>query len=259
MFEGVAEGWIFSGADLLQHRWERCRALAQTDKHQEVLVRMLTKYLEELIVIKRRARSEGNEKAADLADLVLQKGHADRYAGPLRYGRFQVMESLSPASTYYVVDHTRADLLLRVAGAASDVRRFATREAAEQITDELAQREPTPDVSLKQKEADMAKPVRKEPAAPKAAKTKPAAAPKTTATKVAVPTNGAGRRGRAPAFGADAKISLLKKENPKRAGTAAHALYTKYKDGMTVGAFLNAGGNSFALKYDSDKGFIRVG
>lgn len=53
-------------------------------------------------------------------------------------------------------------------------------------------------------------------------------------------------------------ITLLKPENPKRPGTKAHDRYALYKDGLTVGAFLDAGGTSGDLAHDQAHGFIRL-
>lgn len=53
-------------------------------------------------------------------------------------------------------------------------------------------------------------------------------------------------------------ITLLKPENPKRPGTKAHDRYALYKDGMTVGAFLDAGGTSGDLAHDQAHGFIKL-
>jgi hypothetical protein len=137
-FEEVAEGWIFCTPELLQRRWEKARPLARTARHREVLEKMLTRYLEELVAVRRRQRVEGLEAPAALTDLVIQRGHADRYAGPLRHGRFQVLESLAPVGTFYVADHAAADLLLRVGGFASEIWRFDSLGAAELTTDRLA-------------------------------------------------------------------------------------------------------------------------
>lgn len=57
---------------------------------------------------------------------------------------------------------------------------------------------------------------------------------------------------------ADAKITLLVKENPKRKGTAAHARYAKYETGMTVGEALKKGITSADLVYDAKHNYIRI-
>lgn len=46
--------------------------------------------------------------------------------------------------------------------------------------------------------------------------------------------------------------------NPKRAGTAGHERFAKYVDGMTVGAAIEAGVWAADIKWDLDKGFIKV-
>lgn len=53
-------------------------------------------------------------------------------------------------------------------------------------------------------------------------------------------------------------IRLLAKTNPKRPGSAAHARFQFYRDGMTVADYLTAGGQRLDLRYDADHGFIRV-
>lgn len=49
-----------------------------------------------------------------------------------------------------------------------------------------------------------------------------------------------------------------KDNNPKRAGTNAATAFAKYKDGMTVGAFLKAGGSLADLRNDTGKKFIKI-
>jgi hypothetical protein len=64
---------------------------------------------------------------AEPSQLVLQK--ASYHTGPLIGDRYQV-HGESPRS-WYIVDHCKTDLLVRVAGTLSDVLRFKTREEAE--------------------------------------------------------------------------------------------------------------------------------
>lgn len=139
-FGRLAEYWMFCTPDLLAYRYERCRVLARTHEERETVVKMLDRYLAEARTVARRQRVEGDEAGAEATALVIQHGHDDRYAGKLLTGRFQVMESLTPAGTYYVVDHTLEDLLVREAGPASNVRRFGTIAEAEGWTNRVAER-----------------------------------------------------------------------------------------------------------------------
>ena len=55
-----------------------------------------------------------------------------------------------------------------------------------------------------------------------------------------------------------AKITLLVETNPKREGSAAHGRFGLYKTGMTVAAFLAAGGTRSDLRWDSARNFVRI-
>jgi len=55
-----------------------------------------------------------------------------------------------------------------------------------------------------------------------------------------------------------AKITLLVDSNPKREGSAAHGRFEKYKTGMTVAAFLAAGGTRSDLRWDSERNYVRI-
>jgi hypothetical protein len=59
-----------------------------------------------------------------------------------------------------------------------------------------------------------------------------------------------------------AKITILAAQNPKRLGSKAHAVFSKYVDGMTVEAFLEANGNdpytTPNMVYDAAHGFIAI-
>lgn len=117
------------------------------------------------------------------------------------------------------------------------------------------------------------------------AKSKPAA--KTAAAETVAPTsdNPAGEaptsdnptgeaaaspipRTRGPkGVGEGAKITLLVQANPKRPGSKAEAVFSCYKDGMTVGEFCDAvdalgpqhkGAGTPNLVYDSKHGFISI-
>ena len=64
------------------------------------------------------------------------------------------------------------------------------------------------------------------------------------------------RKGRG--FAADAKITLLVTENPKRIGTATHRMYAQYRDGMSVAEFRKIGGTASSLRWDIRHKFISV-
>lgn len=57
-----------------------------------------------------------------------------------------------------------------------------------------------------------------------------------------------------------AKITLLAKDNPKRAGSKAFAAFANYKDGMTVKEFADAVGKEATghLVYDAKHGSIAI-
>ena len=78
----------------------------------------------------------------------------------------------------------------------------------------------------------------------------------TTVTQEA-PTS---KRGRSSQFRPEQVITVVSEKNPKKAGTAAHALFAKYQSGMTVKEFLDAGGSSAALIWDSNpkRNFIKI-
>ena len=78
---------------------------------------------------------------------------------------------------------------------------------------------------------------------------------------VAAPTNQAKRgRGRPSTLWAkDDIIELLVTDNPKRAGTQAHASFALYVHNMTVAAYLAKGGRAADLVWDQAHGFIRLG
>lgn len=53
-------------------------------------------------------------------------------------------------------------------------------------------------------------------------------------------------------------ITVLAKENPKRAGSMAAARFDLYKTGMTVAEYLEAGGRTGDLHYDAANDHIEV-
>ena len=54
------------------------------------------------------------------------------------------------------------------------------------------------------------------------------------------------------------KIKLLVKDNPKRAGTKGFKAFSLYKNGMTVGEFVNAGGSLPDVRWDAEHDFIEL-
>jgi hypothetical protein len=58
--------------------------------------------------------------------------------------------------------------------------------------------------------------------------------------------------------GEHALITLLTKENPKRPGSSCYTRFTYYKTGMTVEAYLAAGGTRADIAWDVDHGFISL-
>lgn len=67
-----------------------------------------------------------------------------------------------------------------------------------------------------------------------------------------------GKRGPAPEYADHLKITAVI-ANPKREGSAAHARFALYKEGMTVGEFLKAGGTRADLAWDSKREHIKIG
>jgi hypothetical protein len=63
----------------------------------------------------------------------------------------------------------------------------------------------------------------------------------------------------AASFSRTAVISAVVSPNPKKAGTAAHARFAKYRVGMTVEEALKAGLRSEDIRWDSGpRGYIRL-
>lgn len=285
-FEAMSEYWMFCTPALLLYRYERSRAIARTDDERRTVTLMLERYLEEAKAVRRRQSVEGDEAGARETDRVIQRGHADRYAGPLIHDRFQVLESLTPTGTFYLVDHALPDLLVREGGPASSTRRFTSIGEAEKEANRLADRpaEITPAARRRgglnmlptgkpQQEIEMAKPKKAEtPPKGAAAKKEPSTkadvkktgtAPTAPVAKkaAAAPTNGGGeKRSRAPSHPPTTKITLLKKENPRRSGSNAAGRFDLYKSGVnTVGAASAKGISAAAMADDVKCEIIRIG
>lgn len=80
---------------------------------------------------------------------------------------------------------------------------------------------------------------------------------KAAVAKKSTTTNGE-KRGRAGKFAPEAKIKVLAKENPKRAGSASFKRFALYEKSATVAEFLKAGGTAGDLHYDSVHEYIKV-
>lgn len=131
-FEQITDYWQFKGYRLLKDAIERATPLAASDRDREVLERM-TKVLKEIMG---EALIRDGMDPTEAESLVLQTGHPGKYNSGLIAGRFQILESVISGS-YYVVDHERDDLILRVGGPASDIRRFGTIPEAEALIDQF--------------------------------------------------------------------------------------------------------------------------
>lgn len=71
----------------------------------------------------------------------------------------------------------------------------------------------------------------------------------------AQPAKGTGGK---PIHADDAVIRVLVDANPKRPGSRAAQEWELYKDKMTVKQYLEAGGSRAGIRWDEDRGFIRV-
>lgn len=63
-------------------------------------------------------------------------------------------------------------------------------------------------------------------------------------------------RNNGPKVAGDAKITLLRKDNPKRGASADR--YKLYKSGMTVDDYVKAGGFRADIAWDMEREFIKV-
>ena len=102
------------------------------------------------------------------------------------------------------------------------------------------------------------KSVKKAPAKKAPAKKAPAKkAPAKKAPAKKAPSAATAKRA-SNGFDETAKITLLVKENPKRAGSEAHRRFKLYKTGMTVGDFIAKGGASADLRWDAKHKAISI-
>jgi hypothetical protein len=86
----------------------------------------------------------------------------------------------------------------------------------------------------------------------------------TTATKPApkkkaAPKKAAAKKPARARLSDESKITVLAKENPRRAGTDRAKQFAKYKTGMTVAAAKQAGITAGAIRRDVSRKFISVG
>lgn len=65
-------------------------------------------------------------------------------------------------------------------------------------------------------------------------------------------------RGRASKFKPEMVITVLVEANPKRADTASHKRFSYYENGMTIKAFIDAGGELADIANDTSKKYISV-
>jgi hypothetical protein len=56
----------------------------------------------------------------------------------------------------------------------------------------------------------------------------------------------------------DAVIRLLVDHNPKRKNSRSYEEFNRYKDGMTIKEFIKVGGHRASIRWDVNKGFIKL-
>jgi hypothetical protein len=56
----------------------------------------------------------------------------------------------------------------------------------------------------------------------------------------------------------DRVVRLIATDNPKRPGSASHARFALYRDGMSVQEFCRLGGTRADVKWDAERGYISV-
>jgi hypothetical protein len=127
-FSELVKDWILAMPRIRRIMFERARPLAETAEQKAVITKIWTYYCEDMRMAKAEIEREGGDSTHQ--DLILQVSHDSMYAGPLLHGRFQVMESVTPRDTYYLVDHTLPDLLYR-GSTQGDTMRFASIKEAE--------------------------------------------------------------------------------------------------------------------------------
>lgn len=66
------------------------------------------------------------------------------------------------------------------------------------------------------------------------------------------------QRGPRPVLRDDRVIRVLVDSNPKKKGSKTYERFELYRDGMTVQEFRQAGGTADDVKWDAERGFIRV-
>lgn len=147
---------------------------------------------------------------------------------------------------------------LRRASNAEALRNETVAQGQEAIRKVAAERQ-----TKAEKEKTVAKTSTKKKAAP-AAETKKTPAAKAPATKTKAAASAA-RGSTRSLFNPDDKITLVNsvKDNPKRAGSQAHADYALYRDGMKVASYIEKVGDPGRaranLRWDAKQGFIKIG
>ena len=120
-FSDITEYWQFKSWRLLADAIERGAAVARTVADVATLSRMEARLM--------KIVEEERQRAGD-GRIIPQIPSEGRYASPVIDDRWQVMQSVI-GNTFYIVDHSKDDLIVRESGPASNVRRFFTREEAE--------------------------------------------------------------------------------------------------------------------------------
>ena len=120
-FTDIMDYWQFKSWRLLADAIERGGAVARTAADVATLDRMEVRLV--------KIVEEERQRAGD-GRVVPQIPSEGRYASAVIDSRWQVMQSVI-GTTFYVVDHSKDDLIVREGGPASNVRRFFTREEAE--------------------------------------------------------------------------------------------------------------------------------
>ena len=86
-----------------------------------------------------------------------------------------------------------------------------------------------------------------------------AADPKASSTSApAGEKKGEGKKTSVPRLNQEAKVKILTEANPKREGSKSRERYALYKNGQTVGQFLEAGGTTADVRYDVEHDYIQL-